>query len=159
MNFIENQFGGRLRLRVSGLWRWKNSLLLLEIQRGANDTFWTPPGGEVQYGETVKDALKREFYEETHTHIQIQKFLFVNEFIALPLHGVELFFEVCGKDKNAPEHIQCGSDPELAPDKQIITKAQWFDFRKIETMPSRQLHNVLQNRKIASLFSERSQLF
>jgi 8-oxo-dGTP diphosphatase len=58
----------------------------------------------LQYGESVNEALKREFLEETQTEITIGEMLFVNEFLEPPLHAIELFFKVeitQGKAKKA----------------------------------------------------------
>lgn len=38
---------------------------------------WGLPGGGVEYGEAVEDALLREMYEETNLQIEIERFLFV----------------------------------------------------------------------------------
>ena len=45
------------------------------------DTFFTKfPGGGVQYGEGIIDALKREFKEELNAEITSSEFLFFNDF-------------------------------------------------------------------------------
>lgn len=38
---------------------------------------WGLPGGGIEYGEAVEDALLREMYEETSLQIEIERFLFV----------------------------------------------------------------------------------
>lgn len=39
---------------------------------------WGLPGGGIEYGEAVEEALLREMYEETNLRIEIERFLFVN---------------------------------------------------------------------------------
>jgi len=41
------------------------SLLLIRRGRGANQGLWAVPGGKVEYGETLRDAVSRETLEET----------------------------------------------------------------------------------------------
>ena len=38
---------------------------------------WGLPGGGIEYGEAVEEALLREMYEETNLRIEIERFLFV----------------------------------------------------------------------------------
>ena len=90
---IAQIYGNRVRLRVCGLCWQGDSLLLIMHKMGSND-FWAPPGGGVEYGEPIEDALKREFLEETGLTVAIEKFHFGCEFIKAPLHAVELFFQV-----------------------------------------------------------------
>jgi mutator protein MutT len=42
---------------------------------------WEFPGGELEFGENVEDALRREFFEEHDINIKIQELLQVYSFI------------------------------------------------------------------------------
>ena len=44
---------------------------------GKDGSLWAPPGGGMEYGESAHAALKREFMEETHLEIEVERFLFV----------------------------------------------------------------------------------
>ena len=50
------------RIRVAGLLLQGGSVLLVRHQKG-EDTYWLLPGGGVQYGESLEEALNRELLE------------------------------------------------------------------------------------------------
>ena len=90
-----------------------------------SEEFWLPPGGGLEFGETIEDCLKREFLEETNTVISVGKFLKINEFIKLPLHAIELFYEV----KIISGELGIGFDPEM--EQQIIKDVRWLSFAEV----------------------------
>jgi len=131
---IAEIYGNRVRLRVCGLCWQEDSLLLILHKMGDND-FWAPPGGGVEYGETLEDALKREFLEETRLTVAVEKFLFGCEFIKTPLHAVELFFEV----KKVGGVLESGYDPEL----QLIESARFLSWKNVKNIPEKSLHGII----------------
>ncbi len=50
---------------------------LLISHRKDGDVYWLLPGGGVEYGESLEEALKREFSEELNITIEIQGLAFV----------------------------------------------------------------------------------
>src|SRR5689334_22177916 len=52
------------RIRVSGLLRWENRLLLCRHEKPGRGEYWLLPGGGVDAGESLVDALHRELREE-----------------------------------------------------------------------------------------------
>lgn len=134
-----NLFGNRLRLRVCGLCR-NGDRLLMVCHRGVGKTgtFWCPPGGGAQFGETAPDALKREFKEETGLVVIVDNLLFINEFLEPPLHALELFFLVEAIDGT----VQAGADPEMEADKQIIADLRWMTFDEIKACPPGDVHSL-----------------
>ncbi len=122
-------YGNKLRVRVCGILIENNQLLLVKHQSILKDgSFWSPPGGGLQLGEAIVEALQREFYEETHLHVSVGKLLFVNEYLDLPLHAVELFFEV---HRNQGE-AQLGTDPELQ--HQLMESVAWLSWDEISAL-------------------------
>ena len=52
------------RVRVSAILRWRGRILLCRHEKGNGDV-WLLPGGGVQAGESLLEALQRELWEET----------------------------------------------------------------------------------------------
>ncbi len=121
-----NQYGNQLRLRVCGICIQDDKMLLIN-HAGLNESneFWSPPGGGLQFGETIEQCLKREFLEESNTVISVGKFLKVREFLKPPLHAIELYYEV----KIESGILKKGFDPEM--ELQIIKDIQWLNFDEV----------------------------
>ncbi|GAB4129280.1 MAG: hypothetical protein OHK0045_00340 [Raineya sp.] len=133
-------FGNRLRVRVCGICIEEGKLLLIKHKNiGKQGYLWSPPGGGLQFGESVSECLKREFLEETRLSVQIKKFLFVNEFLAPPLHAIELFFEV----SILRGILDLGIDPEMPEKKQILEEIAFLDYESFSKEPRDCLHNIL----------------
>ena len=136
---IIKQFGNQLRVRVCGICVESNKILLINhAGMNVSGEFWSPPGGGLQFGETIEECLKREFFEETNTLISIGKFLTVRELIKIPLHAIELFYEV----KIESGMVEKGHDPELI--EQIIKEIKWLTFDEVLSKSEEDFANSLQ---------------
>jgi len=131
---IKALYGKKVRVRVCGLCWEDNKLLLVNhsIRQPAN--FWAPPGGGLEFGETVEKALKREFGEETGLEIAVIRFAFGCEYIQDPLHAIELFFHV----KTVGGTLIPGYDPEL----QLIQGSKYMAEAEIVGMAPNELHGI-----------------
>jgi 8-oxo-dGTP diphosphatase len=125
---IARKYGNKIRVRVCGCLLKDGKLLMLRHNGiGPQGYYWNVPGGEPENGENLENALLREFLEETHLKVKIEKLLCQREFIQPPLHAIEFYFKVNyleGKSK-------LGSDPENV---EILSELKWFsasDFEKI----------------------------
>ena len=56
--------GAEPRVRVSALLRWEDRILLCRHEKPGRGEYWLLPGGGVNSGESLTDALHRELSEE-----------------------------------------------------------------------------------------------
>ncbi|MCC9165576.1 NUDIX domain-containing protein [Pontibacter harenae] len=140
LNPAASAYADKLRVRVCGIYIHEEKLLLVRHGHTMNNScFWAPPGGGLDYGETMQQCLQREFLEETGLEVEVKRFLFVNEFLQQPLHAVEMFFEVELKGGN----LITGTDPESEPDQQLIQHVAFLALDEINQVPLQDKHRVL----------------
>ncbi|MCK5863495.1 MAG: NUDIX domain-containing protein [Candidatus Hydrogenedentes bacterium] len=114
------------RVRVAAVIIRDNTILLAEHRKN-NKTYYLLPGGGVDQGETLHDALVRELWEETRLEIQPARLLFVCESIApdTSRHIIQLAFAAT-IDKQA--HPAPGEDPR-------VVAAHFFSDKVLPTLP------------------------
>jgi 8-oxo-dGTP diphosphatase len=130
------KFGNRIRVRVCGLCYRGDEVLLINHKRLYDHDFWAPPGGGLEFGETVQNALKREFLEECGLKISVNEFLFACEFVHPPLHAVELFFDVFSSG-----NPKLGNDPEMAT-HQMLTDLRFWSPQELAALPPDHRHGI-----------------
>lgn len=88
----------RPRVRVAGVLIEDGKILLIEHKKN-DKKYWLIPGGGVDWGESTKEAIIREFKEETNLDIEVNRFLFLSETIApdKEKHVINLYFEITRK--------------------------------------------------------------
>ena len=102
-----NTDGQDIRIRVCGILLREGKMLLIAHQKDG-DIYWLLPGGGVAFGESLEDALKREFMEELNINISVGDMTFLSDSIAPSgeRHIVNIYFRcsyvsgdyVTGKD-------------------------------------------------------------
>ena len=118
-----------IRVRVAGiLLNSKNELLLVNHKKNGK-SYWLFPGGGVEYGEGIEEALKREFMEELDIKIKkVENLVFMNDtvFPGGKRHILNLYFRVraAGRFNVKPEGPFVGA--EFTPSDK---------FRKIRFYP------------------------
>ena len=103
----------------------KNSkVLLIKKIRGPYTGKWDVPGGKIEFGEKIADALKREVFEETGHHIHKIQFIGYEEtfenFDNKKYHLFGVFFKadiLGGKIKDLGDNIDSGGAVWISLDK------------------------------------------
>jgi 8-oxo-dGTP diphosphatase len=100
---------------------WRDGKFLMYQRRGSlGDGTWSIPGGHIEMGESLEDAVAREVLEEVGVKLENIRFLAVTNdiFPEHEKHYVSLWFEA-----DLPE----GQEPRiLEPDK--ISDLRWATF-------------------------------
>jgi 8-oxo-dGTP diphosphatase len=146
-------YGNHLRVRVCGVYVYENRILLVKHHALQEEGFfWAPPGGGLQFGETIEIALKREFVEETGLNVEVNELIAITEYINLPLHAVELFFHV----KVTDGILTQGKDPEISAENQLISEVKMLSLTEIhllqkESSVKHRFHKVLNDIQLLKL--------
>ena len=113
----------RPRIRVAGILIEDNKILLIQHHKN-NKKYWLIPGGGNDWGETTKEALIREYKEETNMDIEVDEFLFFSETISpdKKRHVLNLFYKIHHNNKN-DSIIKLGEEAVLT-DLKFVTKEE-----------------------------------
>lgn len=112
---------------TSGDW-----ILLAKHQSPSRELpIWLPPGGGIEFGESMESAVVREVEEETGLYIKPLRLLWVHEFIEPPFHAIEYYFE-CDVTGGS---LKLGEDPEHGKDSQILQDLKFVPFLEVENLP------------------------
>ena len=86
--------GENPRVRVAAVIVKDEQILLVRHEKSGR-TYWLLPGGGVDFGETLPQAITREVREETNLDIKPEKLLFVSDAIQpdRKRHIVNVYFE------------------------------------------------------------------
>lgn len=117
-------------LRVSGVLVEERRLLMVEQER-LGERYWLLPGGGVAFGETLSEALRREFLEELGMRVAVDRLLAIVESISpdptYTKHVVHLMFAV-----SAAREV-----PPLPRDDAVLSAAflDEVELRQIDLRP------------------------
>lgn len=132
---VPERLAGHVRVRVGALLfddpEAPSAVLLAEHDGLWEDRpFWTPPGGGVEFGEGLAEALQREVQEETGVDIAVGPLRYVLDFVRPPLHAVSFYFECRTPDVST---ARLGSDPELG-DRQLLRSLRLVPFEELDAL-------------------------
>lgn len=139
---LSQLYGNKLRFRVCGICLEGENILMVRHQGiGKEGYLWVPPGGGMEFGASAEENLVREFKEETGLEVAVEKFLFLHEFMAVPLHAVEMFFLV----KVVGGNLTKGYDPEMSAGGQIIQALKFLSPEEIAQEHVEAVHQVFRH--------------
>lgn len=108
-----------------------DALLMVHLRAPTrHQPFWSVPGGGLQHGEKLEDAVRREFLEETGLVISTGPLMYVSEFIQHPFHAVEFYFR-CYREAG---ELITGHDPEFEPHRQIILDTDFIPLDRLSDL-------------------------
>ena len=114
----------RPRVRVAIVVVHDGKILLVEHTKEERK-YWLLPGGGLEWGEGLKEALSREVEEETGLEVEVGDLLFVSETLAPggQRHVIHLVFEgeLQGGEINVPQ-------------EERITDVGWVPLERIEDL-------------------------
>jgi mutator protein MutT len=100
----------------------KKVLLTKEILENGSEC-WIFPGGEVRFGESLEEAIKREIKEELGMEIKVEKLMDFKEAIFPERNSHVIIFFFLAKP--------CGN---FSVNKKEILDARYFNFEEIENL-------------------------
>jgi len=114
-------------VRVNGVLIEDGKILLVEQDVSATRK-WAHPGGKPEFGETLEQALIREFKEETGLDVAVGDLLYVTDRINKDGHRIILSFQV----SKIGGKLGTGNGEEFATGK----------IKSVRMVPLSELHNL-----------------
>lgn len=94
----------QFNVRVYGLLVNENNEILVSDESRFGKHFTKFPGGGLEFGEGLNDALKREFIEEMALEIEVKSLFYVNDFLQIsafnPDHQLLSFYYFVSTQQN-----------------------------------------------------------
>jgi mutator protein MutT len=103
-------------------------LLLIRRSKEPSKGLWSVPGGVIELGETVQDAVKREVKEETGIDVQVERLLDVADAIIRDEQGQVRFHYVVIRYLARPLTT-------MARPRSDVSEAKWVDLTDATNYP------------------------
>lgn len=127
-------------VRVYGILKNEDNQVLITDERAENISFTKFPGGGLEYGEGLIDALKREFLEECNLRIEVKRHIYTTDFFEKSSFNssqiISIYYEVEALDKL---DIELKEKPFDFHDKDSIKKLEVFRLVDIDQLKTEDL--------------------
>lgn len=104
----------------------ENQVLLVQINYSERKGRWILPGGKVEAGETIDQALLREVFEETSLEVNLEGMVLVRQRL-LPNNLCDIYFVFLARPKN-PAKVNLSW-----PEEEIIQARFWHPREILES--------------------------
>lgn len=118
---------GNVIVRCAGIVIKNNKILLVKSDYD-NKIYWILPGGGLCHGESLKECVKREVFEETGIKVKVGKLIFIDENCSQK--NPMIHFTYLCKPQN--DDLIIGSDPDHKGG--VIKDVKYFDISAILKM-------------------------
>lgn len=81
----------KYRIRAAAIVVEGDSMLLVQHEQDGQ-TWWVPPGGRVERGESLIECARRETLEETGISVNLGKIAYIREAVATNYYHCEVFY-------------------------------------------------------------------
>lgn len=147
MNSFPNQ---RFHVGVYGILINNNKILLIKKSRGAYKGMYDLPGGGIEFGEKIEEALRREFVEEAGINLENQSFVGHSEYFceylndankSRELHHLGLYYRVSASFDKIKSY----------PDGQDSLGAEFIEIDKLHRIEIAQIAKPIIDKVLNSL--------
>ncbi len=114
-------------LGVGGVVIHEQKVLLVKLTYGPAKGKWLIPGGLVDCGETLQDAVKREIFEETGVQVQPGGIIGVRSMVRTKDHLTDLYSILICDVVDSPEI--------LVKDELEVSEVRWMPLDELSTNP------------------------
>ena len=117
-----------IRVRVNGLLIRNDALLMVQLSSPIEQKrIWMPPGGGLQFGESLEMAAKREVAEETGIEVAVGPLWYLQQVRSDGIHAIEFYYK-CDHQRGT---LKTGTDPEYG-EEQIIRDADFIPIDELD---------------------------
>jgi ADP-ribose pyrophosphatase YjhB (NUDIX family) len=117
------------RIRVAGLVRQGDEILLIQQENRRGIRSWSIPGGRLEHSDAdIFRGAEREVWEETGLKVEARQLRFISEYLAPDLFALTLIIECHLTADESPENIHLNN---IMEDDNIHGVA-WWPISKIK---------------------------
>jgi 8-oxo-dGTP diphosphatase len=102
----------------------ESRLLLVNHRFDDGLDFWLPPGGKLEGGESIFDCARREAFEETGLTVELDRILYIQEFVEPGYHFCKFFI-------SARSFAGSLTRDHVAPDEHFLKEARFFSQKEL----------------------------